>query len=615
MSCSWLNNNAEDEDDHSTPYLQNTSMHPIHQAAANNDLAKVSNLLDSGIDINSQDATLQTALHHAIRTNSSAMVHFLLSRDIDTSLRDWGNYDDPEGFTAIEYAACLDAIAAMEELIAHGEEVASSRAVFLAAREGHMDMLRLLFDNKPGKMFDACNQEAVAGALRVSAKNQNLEQIQFILGRLGDQLEPDTRRNFWQGALDHALLAVFSVDCCDGDGGSPHDVRKQQWDHAIKVIDVLIEAGASINASDGDSTRSTALHYAMHENAFPVKLIASLLQHGADPNARDASGRSPFFELLAHYQATEELVRLFTDAGAVVGPPTVDGLTPLHVVSRPDIASWLLASGADIAAVDNQGEIPLHKARSLGYLELLRVYLDAGSPTDARNSLGWTPFMQSQSASISRALLEHGADIHAATDQGITALHHAANLCDLELILFLLESGADIHARASRDEHICNPDGWVTTVIEGNTPLHLAIASTQGALSGQRLDVVSALLNRGADIEAREGTGRTPLLLAVSRAYGSSTESWIHNEKVVNHLLERGADRHAVDDAGKNAEQLMDDERYVFGETDKFERKSVFPRSLHEMNRGPGRGWRRRGGGRGELYVRGGMNWQIDPRM
>lgn len=465
-----------------------------------------------------------------------------------------------------------------------------------------MDMLRLLFDKSLGSMSDASHQRAIADALRVSAQNQSLEMIRFILQKLGHQLKANMRDDYWQGALDLALLAIFDCDNADGDAGLPDYIRDQNWNHAIQIIDILIEAGASINTHGDDPTRHTALHSALAAQGPPLKLITSLLHHGANPNLCDSCGRSAFFELLGHPNATRELVKVFTDAGAVIGPPAARGQTPLHCVRNPNIASWLIASGADIAAVDDQGEIPLHKASSTGNLELVSLYLHASTPVDKRNNLGWTPFMQSRSASISKTLFDHGADIHATTDQGITAIHHAADSCNLELVSFLLANGADVHACVARQKHTCDSNRGPIIVIGGNTPLHLAIASTHGAMMGQTLEVVKVLLEHGADIEAKEGTGKTPLLLAIStKFYNMGT--WTPNEKVVNHLLEHGADPHAVDDAAKNAFQLADEMHYMFSEIGKFERKPIPPQSSHELNTGPGRGRGRGAYGRGGFHL------------
>ncbi|OWY42169.1 uncharacterized protein AALT_g1922 [Alternaria alternata] len=584
------------QEGHGTEFAHDVS---IHQAAVSDDLAKVSDLLDGGVDINGRDESLQTALHCAIRNDSSSMVQLLLSRGADTSLRDIGTFDEPDGFIPVETAACWNAIAAMQELIAHDVDFGSSKAIFLAARENHMDMFRLLFEKVSGSLLDTPHRRSIADALRVSAKNQNLELVQFILQRFGSERDTNARDDYWQSALDNALLSVFDCDNADGDGGLLDYIRDQQWDHAVQIIDVLIDAGASVNTYGKDPLRCTALHAAVTEQGPPMILITSLLNHGADPNSPDSSGRSPFFQLLGDPRATEELVRIFTDAGAVIGSPAAGGQTPLHHVRKPSIASWIIASGGDVNAVDHQGEIPLHKASSLGMLELVSLYLDAGSPVDVRNNLGWTPLMQSPSAGISRALLNHGADIHAATAQGTTAIHNAAASCNLELVFFLLANGADIHGRATREDPTCGSNGRATVLVESNTPLHLALVSVHGAFVGATLEVVTALLNHGAGIEAREGTGKTALLLAITREYDSDAKSCTHNERVVNYLLERGADPYAVDDVGKNAFQLADDRNYTLSEVGKFERKPRPPISVHKRNIGPGRGQGRGAYGRG----------------
>jgi ankyrin repeat protein len=116
----------------------------------------------------------------------------------------------------------------------------------------------------------------------------------------------------------------------------------------------------------------------------------------------------------------------------------------LHCVRRREAASWLLASGADISAMDSLGETPLHKASWTGNLDLKCLYLDAGSPVDQRNHKGWIRLMQSHFASISKVLLDHSAGIHASTDQGFATIHLAVGSCNLELVSLLLANTADV---------------------------------------------------------------------------------------------------------------------------------------------------------------------------
>jgi ankyrin repeat protein len=558
----------------------------IHQAAANDDLAKVSQFLDGGVDVNGRDQACQTALHRAICNDSSTMVRLLLSRGADTSLRDDWDPDWPDGFTPVENAARLDARAAMQELLAHGVNVEASDAVYFAARENHAKMLKLLFDTTESSMSDVARQQGLAIALRESAGQRSCELVLWVLEMRGDERALD---DHWQGVLDCAFLQVF-----EGLIALPPSLHSQEYDQAIQVLEILIEARASINAHTNDSSQWTALSFALQLDS-PLKIVAFLLDHGANVNLCAPGEHSPFFQLLEHPKATEELVTMFTDAGAVISPPDARGQTVLHCVRKANIGSWLLTSGANLSAVDDQGETPLHKASSRSNFDLVSLYLEAGTPIDQRNNLGWTPFMQSRSASISKALLDRGANIHAASDQGITAIHHAAKACDLELVSLLLANGADIHALAPREDRVSDP------LVEHNTPLHLAVASAHGSMMGGALQVVTALLDHGADIEAKEGAGKTPLLLAISTEF-DSPYGRRPNEQVVSYLLERGADHHAVDDSGKSAVQLADERHYMFGGTGKFERKPLPPRSSRDWNVGPGRGRGRGAQGRSSLH-------------
>ncbi|KAH8151756.1 uncharacterized protein LAJ45_04378 [Morchella importuna] len=74
---------------------------------------------------------------------------------------------------------------------------------------------------------------------------------------------------------------------------------------------------------------------------------------------------------------------------------------------------------------------------------------------------------------------------------------------------------------------------------DGNTPLHRAVCA------GSRLagpgEAVGVLLEWGADIEAKDERGRTPLACASEGA----------NEGLVKMLLEKGADINTEDNAGQ----------------------------------------------------------------
>ena len=85
---------------------------------------------------------------------------------------------------------------------------------------------------------------------------------------------------------------------------------------------------------------------------------------------------------------------------------------------------------------------------------------------------------------VMRALLASGADVHAATEHGYTALHMAAASPCLPCLQVLLRAGAQVRL-VSRN---------------GSTPLHISLPHSR-----------AALVAAGADIAARDKLGRVPL--------------------------------------------------------------------------------------------------------
>jgi len=102
--------------------------------------------------------------------------------------------------------------------------------------------------------------------------------------------------------------------------------------------------------------------------------------------------------------------------------------------------------------------------------------------------------------------------------RGGTPLHGAANSGSLERARDLLEKGADINAQNNN----------------GNTPLHVAVWSSDPAM------VVTRLIEKGADINAQDNNGLTPQYQA----------AMLRNLKMVMLLLEKGADKEAQNNDG-----------------------------------------------------------------
>ena len=189
----------------------------------------------------------------------------------------------------------------------------------------------------------------------------------------------------------------------------------------------------------------------------------------------------------------------------------------------------LLNRGADIKAEDNEGLTLLHLASLNGAPEVVELLLARGLDVSGRGGADATPLLSAVTGgepAVVELLLDQGADIHVRGDYyGWTPLHITASFFSSArfkgtgpaMVGLLLDREADIEA----------PDH------DGNTPLHLAVYSVVqygeldaleiadrfggGDLRDNERQAVKLLLDRGANIEARNNKVETPLHIAASQ--------------------------------------------------------------------------------------------------
>ncbi|MDE2874096.1 MAG: ankyrin repeat domain-containing protein [Gemmatimonadota bacterium] len=151
---------------------------------------------------------------------------------------------------------------------------------------------------------------------------------------------------------------------------------------------------------------------------------------------------------------------------------------------------------------------------------------------------GWNSgdFFRNATAESVAACLEAGADVNARTDStfdtffysGVfghyTPLHFATNYSWDGMVTVLLAAGAEVDARD----------------LSGETPLHWAAGRSRNPA------VITELVEAGADLNARDGEGNTPL-------HASRRNT---NPAVALLLLELGADPAMVNDSGRVASPM-----------------------------------------------------------
>ena len=320
-------------------------------------------------------------------------------------------------------------------------------------------------------------------------------------------------------------VAIFSAGGClsfFGGGYSSGSSDSGSANHSLD--DQLLEA-----ASNGD-----------------LASIRDLLARGADIDARDDYGWTAL--MVASESGEVAAVELLLDRGADIDARDDYGGTALMEASAYGgvaAVELLLDRGADIEAREDGGWTALMMASEKGQVETAELLLNRGADIEARKDSGWTVLMSASAhggVAAVELLLDRGADIYARRDDGWTALMWASAYGQVAAVELLLDRGADIYARNEYGK---------TALAQASEKGHDEVAAVLRAWAAQFFEAASNgdvtfiedVLDRGADIEARNDNGLTALMLA----------SWEGQVAAVELLLDRGADIDARDRYGDTA--------------------------------------------------------------
>ena len=357
----------------------------------------------------------------------------------------------------------------------------------------------------------------------------------------------------------------------------------------------LLAAGADADTRRADG--ATALLWAAHWD--DLETVELLLESGADVNAADDHGVTPLMR--AAENASIGTVEMLLAAGADPNAAQTSGLTALMVAARTgsiEVVRALLEHGADLnAATTETSATALMWAVAAPHPAIVERLLEGGAEVDVSTTKGMTPLLtaaQQGDIEMARLLISAGADVNQPGADGTYPLSFAIVDGHPEFALFLIAQGANPNVTIGGIPALAaaagDTDAWSFHWDREHGGAQYAVRERAGGgriylTPAQRLPIVEALLNAGADPNARITTsamlmnyighptkgafesfscgtgdlrGATPLWVAAHYANGQgyvpvpdaiATEAATHQAAIIERLLAAGADPSlAIDD-------------------------------------------------------------------
>jgi uncharacterized protein len=411
----------------------------LHWAVRADDLQKVESLLRAGANANAVDRYGITPLNLAAVNGNTAIIRKLLDAGANP------NAVDSTGETILMTASRTGTPEAIKLLVDRGAKVNAvdpdfeQTALMLAVRENHPAAVKVLIESE--SRLDAGTRVGPTPTFRLPCKGTGCGSEGVGINRGG---VPDRgQRAAINGGMTPLLYAAR--------------------DGRIEEAKLLVGAGADVKLADPNEI--TPLLMAILNDHLDV--ASFLLDHGADINTGDFWGRTPLWAAVdlrnmdldhgvdkgVDRAPVEDFIKLLLDRGANVNARTKE----YHPGRR-----WLYSLG-DVSWVDMTGQTPFLRAALSGDTKIMRLLLERGADPNIATLGGTTPLMAAagvnwtvaQTYTVSKEALleaiqiclEHGADVNAVNSMGINAIMGAANRGSDEIIKYLVEKGATLEIK------------------------------------------------------------------------------------------------------------------------------------------------------------------------
>jgi uncharacterized protein len=369
---------------------------PLYLACVNGSTPMIEKLLEAGADANAATTEGETALMTVARTGNVEAAGVLLAHGADVNSREQWRQQTPLMWAVAESHADM-----AQELIAHGADVNARQVTWnwerqvtkeprekwmplggltpllFAARQGCVDCARVLV--KAGADINATNPNGFSPIL-LAIINSHYDFAASLLDQGADvNIADEVGRTPLYAAVDMHTLP---------DSNLPWPSELNNKLTSLDLIQTLLAHGANVNAQlkkqqpyrskvdrGADTMLGTgATPLLRAAKAGDTEVVKLLLAKGADPKLSTKFGMTPVMAAAGLGTKEEDTTgRKKTEAEAIAA------------------IELCLAAGADVNAVDNQGDTALHGAAQKGSDQVVQYLADHGAKLDVKDKKGRTP--------------------------------------------------------------------------------------------------------------------------------------------------------------------------------------------------------------------------------
>ena len=315
------------------------------------------------------------------------------------------NEQESKGKTLLYKAAEAGDVTKCEELLSRGAntEIANENGwtpLFIAARRGHIDVCEVLL--KAGAAVDHDDKNGYTPLSRAASNGHDkVCEVLLKAGAAVDNVNNDGYTSLSLAArwghdkvCELLLKAGGAVDHVNNDGDTPLSRAARLYKYIVCQL-LITKYGADCKHSRVSKYLDKMLVWAAEQE--DMKMIASLIDAGADINYKNSNGQTPVQLILASNKTDDPVYKMVS----------------LYNAAREGnhkLCEDLLENHADPNLTDKEGRTPLYFACSDGDKSLVEKLISKGADVNSVGCLQTA--LDLYYNDVAQILIENGCDVN-----------------------------------------------------------------------------------------------------------------------------------------------------------------------------------------------------------